>query len=108
MPLGARSVDFLTAAGFLARYPKTASEAIPLDARTVASMAEGFELVAQEEFRIGLSYRWEDYASYMMTETNVAAAIRRAETEDAIRGWLKSTLPVVFGAGDREVIFPGY
>jgi len=37
-----------------------------LDARTVASMAEGLELVSQEEFRIGLSHRWEDYASYWM------------------------------------------
>ena len=95
-------------AEFLARYPKPLSEAIPLDAGKVETMAAGLARVGAEEFRIALPYEWAAYAGYMMTETNVAAAMRRGEAESAICEWMAGTLPEVFGGAARDVVFPGY
>jgi SAM-dependent methyltransferase len=93
---------------FVHRYPRQPSEAIPLDPNKLARMAEGFRVAGSLEFSFTVSYDWSAYLAYMMTEVNIAAAIRRGEPEADIRAWLSATLPTVFGGGRRDVVFPGY
>ncbi|MBN8732203.1 MAG: class I SAM-dependent methyltransferase [Acidobacteria bacterium] len=95
-------------AEFVRRYPREASEAIALDPATIRAMAEGFEVAGRMEFAWSVPYHWAAYAGYMMTETNVAAAVRRGERGSEIEEWLNATLPDVFAGRQRDVLFPGY
>lgn len=95
-------------AEFVRRYPREASEAIALDPATISALGEGFEDAGRLEFTWSAPYDWAAYAGYMMTETNVAAAVRRGERESAIEEWLNATLPAVFGRRQRNVVFSGY
>jgi hypothetical protein len=52
--------------------------------------------------------RAECYAAYMMTETNVAKAIRDGIPHREILEWLRETLAPVFEEPEREVVFRGY
>lgn len=93
---------------FLRRYPRPPSEAIALDPAKLEAMGEGYAAAGHEEFALALPYTWSGYADYIMTETNVAAAVRAGHAEASIRQWLDETLPRVFGRGPRNVVFPGY
>ena len=67
---------------FLARYPYPASEARPLDPQTLGQTGTGFELRRQSPFVIGLPLSRPAYEAYILTETNVAAAVRDGATLD--------------------------
>ena len=95
-------------AGFASRYPMPDSEATPLAPDTLGRLATGFELVAHENFEIGFSMNSGAYSDYIMTETNIASAIRQGAAEAEIRKWLQDSLTPVFDGGMREVGFPGY
>lgn len=95
-------------AGFVGRYPKPPSEAIPLDPERLAAAAPSFRLIAQTSLRLPVTMTVDGYERYMLTETNVAAAVRRGTTLDAVRTWCRATLPDVFGRRDRDVLFTGY
>lgn len=94
---------------FLARYPKPGDGAIPLDPSALRAMTEGlFEPVADCEFSEAEPFDAARYADYMMTETNVAAAIQAGESPASIRQWMDATLPPVFGRQTREVLLEAY
>ena len=93
---------------FLLRYPRAAGAAFPLDPELLARVARGFRLVGSERFVVGLDLDQHAYCDYVMTETNVAHAIGQGTSASAIRDWCSTTLSEVFGAGSREVQFPGY
>lgn len=93
---------------FTTRYPKPESEARPLNPAILAGLDTGFRLIAARELTVGLTLTPAFYADYMMTETNVAAAVRRGETEASIRAWCESTLAPVWQGEPREVLFNGY
>lgn len=93
---------------FRARYPKPRSEALKLTPDILERIVVGFRLGPHEYFETCIRMTWEAYAAYMMTETNVAKAIREGEREEAIRGWLDETLPPVFGGRERDIVFRGY
>lgn len=95
-------------AAFMARYPKPASEAIPLDPERLAAAAPSFRLMAQTSLRLPLTLTAVAYERYMLTETNVAAAVRGGTPLDEIRAWCRATLPDVFGGRARDVVFTGY
>jgi SAM-dependent methyltransferase len=95
-------------AAFVARYPKPPSEAIPLDPARLAAEASMFRLVGETPLRIPLPLTAEAYARYMLTETNVAAAVRGGTSLDDVRAWCEATLPHVFGGRARDVVFTGY
>jgi SAM-dependent methyltransferase len=93
---------------FLLRYPRAAGAARPLDPALLTRAARGFRLVGSERFVVGLDLDQRAYRDYVMTETNVAHAIGQGKDVRAIRDWCSTTLSEVFGAGSREVQFPGY
>jgi SAM-dependent methyltransferase len=95
-------------AEFHRRYPPPAGEARPLDPEILSALDSGFDVVQADRFEIPLTLSPEFYVSYVMTETNVAAAVRRGQAEDTIRGWCAQSLAPVFEGRPREVLFRGY
>jgi SAM-dependent methyltransferase len=93
---------------FYRRWPAPEGEAIELNPEILAGMHPGLRLRWRERFEIGLRLEAAFYAGYVLTETNVAAAVRRGEAEGPIREWCEETLPGVFGGAPREVLFRGY
>jgi ubiquinone/menaquinone biosynthesis C-methylase UbiE len=93
---------------FADRYPMPDSEATSLSPETLGQIAAGFQLVAYENFKMGLPMDSGSYSDYLMTETNIASAIRHGADETEIRNWLKESLTPVFDGGRHEVLFRGY
>ncbi len=93
---------------FTARYPTPVSEARPLSPAILAEIDSRFRLMAGREMTLGLRLDPAFYVDYMMTETNVAAAIRRGIPELEIRQWCEHTLAVVWRGEPREVLFDCY
>jgi ubiquinone/menaquinone biosynthesis C-methylase UbiE len=95
-------------AEFYRRWPAPAGTAIELSPAILAGMETGFTVTAGEAFEIGIAMGQGAYADYAMTETNISEALRRGESEAAIRAWCVETLGEVFGGRAREVLFEGY
>jgi len=93
---------------FAGRYPPPAHEARLLNPGILTELAAGFRMRSQEEFEIGISLTPAFYLDYMMTETNVAAAVRRGAAPAEIRRWCADTLAGVWNGMEREVLFRGY
>lgn len=94
---------------FLRRFPKPDDGAIPLDPPALSAIAERlFVPAADSVFEETSQYDAAGYAEYMMTETNAAAAIRAGVSPAAIRQWMDTTLPAVFGGRSRDVLFDAY
>jgi len=96
-------------ARFSERYPAPANEARTLSPAILAEMNSGFRMVCGEPFELGIALTRDFYVDYMMTETNVAAAVRDGASYAEIRSWCAETLRSAWRDGpDREVIFEGY
>jgi hypothetical protein len=95
-------------ASFVERYPWPPNEAAELDPDRLADGANGFALGASEAFEIGIRLTPDFYLEYMMTETNVAFAVRRGESAAGIRAWCGSGVKAAFDGREREVLFRGY
>ena len=98
-----RGSDWL--AQFVERYPWAPNEARTLNPHILAAEAPGFRLHRAEEFVIPLPLSRDFYLEYMLTETNVAYAVRQGEPLDKIRRWCHDTL---WAEAEAEVLFPGY
>lgn len=93
---------------FRARYPAPPNSGRPLSPTILAGIATGFKLSAQEEFDIPIPLTQSAYLEYIMTETNIAHAIRNGESTGQIRTWLNAALAHVFEGQPQQVLFPGY
>lgn len=93
---------------FLSRYPMPPREALHLDPASIAGLAGGFTVLASELFQMSVRMDASSYSAYLMTETNVAAAIRNGAAESEIGQWLNDSLAPVFGSAALDVVFPGY
>ncbi len=93
---------------FSNRYPEPPSEARPLNPSILAGLHPRFRLVAAREFTVALTVTPSFYVDYIMTETNVAAAVRRGESEAEIRSWCETTLGPVWRGEPHDVIFESY
>jgi SAM-dependent methyltransferase len=89
-------------------YPPPAGEGRPLSPEILARIDRRFRVDYAEQFTIGITLDPAFYLDYMMTETNVAAAVRRGVPIDEIRGWSANTLAPVWQGRSREVFFQGY
>ncbi len=92
---------------FQARYPRPASR----DPLVTAEEARrhGFEAPVQREFASVASFTAAQYAAFLMTESNVIAAVEfGSEAAERVRGWLESELLSLFGEESRPVAFSGY
>jgi SAM-dependent methyltransferase len=90
---------------FYRRYPPPAHEAKELNPTVLAQFAP---VLHAREFEIPLSLTADFYLEYVLTETNVAAAVRRGVPEQEIRAWCAATLAPLWTAATREARFPGY
>jgi SAM-dependent methyltransferase len=95
-------------AAFRRRYPPRPSSGRPLDPGILATLAEGFRVDGEEVYEEAIEMTPEAYVDYMMTETNVAAAVRAGAREEGIRAWCAESLGPVFGGRSRAVLFDGY
>lgn len=94
---------------FLRRYPFASDENWrALDPSILVSWKSGFHMQAQESFELSLALEAGFYTSYILTETNVAHAIRSGAAEQSIREWCGTSLRDVFANQSHDVIFPGY
>jgi SAM-dependent methyltransferase len=93
---------------FTIRYPKPLSEAFPLSPSILAGLDPRFRLIAARELTLALTLTPSFYVDYMMTETNVAAAVRRGNSETEIRSWCETTLAPVWRGEPHEVLFDCY
>jgi SAM-dependent methyltransferase len=94
--------------GFHQRYPPPANEARELSPAILAEQSSGFHLDAHRQFEIGITLAPGFYLDYVMTETNVAAAVRSGVAQSEIRSWCAETLAPVWNGVEREVLFRGY
>lgn len=95
---------------FTARYPKPLSEARFLSPPILDGLdPRRFRVTVARALTAAIPLAPRFYVDYMMTETNVAAAVRRGVAEAEIREWCESTLAPVWQQGEpREVLFDGY
>jgi len=94
---------------FLRRYPPvSASQARPLNPEILSRIATGFVAGAHETFAIPIQLEPGFYLDYVLTGTNVAAAVARGASPDAIRAWCEESLQPVWQGQAREVLFRGY
>lgn len=95
-------------AAFLERYPHPPNHALSLDPQQLAALAKGFLPGSAGHFEGALLLDQSFYLNYMLTETNVAHAIRTGTDAAAIRRWCEDSLLPVFAGQPREVVFEGY
>ena len=92
-------------AEFHERYPPPASEGRELNPEILAKASPLFRLDRGEWFEIGMVLTAEFYLNYLLTETNVASAVRRGLRFDDVRERCERTL---WKGEAREVTFGGY
>lgn len=93
---------------FLNRYPAPPSQARPLNPAILREIDPRWALGDHHEFEVGISLARDFYIEYLLTSTNVAAAVRRGARPEEIRDWCQQTLAPFWRDGEREVLFRGY
>jgi len=93
---------------FHGRYPPRTNEARELSPEILSGWNSGFRVHHQQQFEIGVRLTPEFYLNYVMTETNVASAVRRGVPHGEIKSWCAETLAPVWMGSEREVLFHGY
>jgi len=93
---------------FAACFPSPPNEARHLDPEILGQLHLGFRVVSFENFEIALTLTPDFYLEYILTETNVAFAMRNGVSIDDIRSWCAQTLKPVWAGQDRVVLFNGY
>jgi ubiquinone/menaquinone biosynthesis C-methylase UbiE len=90
---------------FSERYPWPELEAVEVNPAHLAEA--GFQIRSNLDFSITLPLARDFYLEYMMTETNVAFAVRHGVPEDDIRTWCSETLRAAWECDRAEVVFKG-
>jgi SAM-dependent methyltransferase len=93
---------------FMRRYPPPPGEALELSPHRLAQLTRLFHVQSHEDFAIPLTLSPAFYLDYVLTETNVAYAVRNSIPREEIRGWCEDTLTPVFEGRNRAVLFRGY
>lgn len=93
---------------FYSRYPPPTAEGRTLSPEILADSSPAFRLQCHRRFEIGIMMTPASYVDYMMTETNVAAAVRSGVPHSQIKSWCAETLAPVWHGAEREVLFRGY
>jgi ubiquinone/menaquinone biosynthesis C-methylase UbiE len=93
---------------FEGRCPMPASEALYLDTNVLANASPKFRTLASEPLELASPMTAERYSAYIMTETNIAAAMRQGIERANILAWMRNSLALVFRNNTEEVLFSGY
>jgi ubiquinone/menaquinone biosynthesis C-methylase UbiE len=92
---------------FMHRYPQPAND-IRQELSPEILASYDFQVTRSEHFTMGFVFTRALYENYVMTETNVAYAIRIGVPEEEIRAWCAESLRPVFHRAQEEVLFRGY
>lgn len=92
---------------FEGRYPWPAGEAVDVTPEALDGMG-GMRVAASERVQVGVDMTANRYLEYVLTETNVAHALRTGESRDAVRDWCATGLQPLFDEHPHEVLFDGY
>jgi ubiquinone/menaquinone biosynthesis C-methylase UbiE len=95
-------------AEFVSRYPWPPDEAQEVSPEILQQVADDFHMERHNNVRIGIPLALEFYIEYMLTETNVASAMRNGTPAPEIRSWCEETLRPVWDGKNREILFSGY
>jgi ubiquinone/menaquinone biosynthesis C-methylase UbiE len=93
---------------FSSRYPWPQGDGREIKPETLGTESDQLRLDLVEHFRIPIVMTREAYADYMMTETNVAAAVARGVSAQEIRQWCGETLRSIWSNEPKEILFFGY
>jgi SAM-dependent methyltransferase len=93
---------------FVARYPYPRSRGRPLSPEILRELADGFAVDRAEIFDVSLPMTCDAYVSYLLTETNVHAAVSAGAPSDSVRAWCTATLSPVFAGRVQNVSFRAY
>jgi len=93
---------------FSAALPSSSKRGASPRPRNTRGTDSGFQVRNHESFEVSLVLSSGFYLDYMMTETNVASAVRNGVPEHEIRSWCEDTLGPLWGGREREVVFRSY
>jgi SAM-dependent methyltransferase len=93
-------------AAFERRYPYPPGYA--MDVRVLDFAAAGLRLANVEPFEIALPFSRRAYTAYVLSEANVALAIRSGVSDAEVSAWCAASLDPVFTASAVQVLFSGY
>ena len=93
---------------FVARYPYPRSQARSLSPGVLSEVADGFAVEHTDTFELSLPMTCESYVSYLLTETNVQAAVSAGAPLDSVRSWCMAGLSPVFAGRVQDITFRGY
>ena len=93
---------------FMQRYPQPANEGRILSPEILGQFDSGFRMQSYQHYEIGIQLTPQFYLDYMLTETNVAAAIRHGAHLEEIRSWCAETLEPIWNHREQEILFRGY
>jgi ubiquinone/menaquinone biosynthesis C-methylase UbiE len=93
---------------FYERYPPPREEGRNLDPEMLAAATSRFRLHSQQRFESDIQLTHIAYVDYVMTETNVAAAVQRGVAHAEIKAWCAQTLAPLWTEPGRDVLFRGY
>jgi SAM-dependent methyltransferase len=89
----------------LQRWPKPNEGVLDVSLETFESAS--MHLVAHETFTVSIDFELDDYLSYLMTESNVGAAVSSGAARTEIRSWCEEGLRPFF-EGSLAVDFDSY
>lgn len=90
---------------WLPRLPRPPRDERPLSAEEAGS--HGFVLESWETYAREWTARLPDYVDFLMTQSNVTAAVGRGDDVEALRRWLRDGLSPLFGDEERRLRFGG-
>ncbi len=93
---------------FVARYPYRRSHTRLLSPEILSDIADDFPVDRAETFNLSLPMTCDAYLSYVLTGTNVHAAVSAGATLDSVQSWCTATLAPVFAGRVQNVTFRGY
>lgn len=92
---------------FLRSYPRPSASDPVITAEEAGR--HGFAAPLHRDFAAACPFTAAQYAAFLMTESNVIAAVEYGErTEAEVHGWLDGELAPLFGREPRRVAFGGY
>ena len=93
---------------FVARYPYPRSQARPLSPEVLSEVADGFGVDRTDTFDLSLPMTCDAYVAYLLTETNVQAAVTAGAPLDSVRSWCTCALSPLFAGRVHDITFRGY
>jgi len=91
---------------YLKRYPRPPRDERPVTPEEAAR--GGLDFVHSEDYTLEWPFDLESYVAFMMTQSNITAAVERGLAAETVRADLLSSLKPHFSPGQQRLLFGGY